>query len=171
MAKRLLLISLMLACVGPLGAQETAVEGLHIDVLVEEDSGGVLADTALRAAAIALLRSKLPEVVIDETALLTLYIAPVCLPEPDGDFCSLDLSLKLYRQDNSPFRNVTAEMLYWSAGTLLGGPRDALSDAIASMTSRLDEPVAVWLSLDEATRTCWRDYFNANTEANPLSPC
>ena len=113
----------------------------------------------------------LPEVVIDETALLTLHIAPVCLREPNGDFCSLDLALKLYRQDNSPFGGITAEMLYWSAGNLSGGQRDALSEAIDSMATRLDEPVAAWLSLDEATRKCWRDYFNANTEGNPLSPC
>ena len=39
------------------------------------------------------------------------------------------------------------------------------------MGSAVEEPLAIWFSLDQATRECWRDYFNNNERERPLSPC
>ncbi len=171
MARRLLLTVLLLAWVVPLGAQEPVSEGLHVSITIEDDSAGILPADPLRASTIALLRAKLPEVVIDDNALLALYVAPSCRKASDGFLCILLVEFVRYQQETSPFY-VGAEIKYWQEGTMLAGPTGgAPAQARAFMDEKLDLPIAAWLSLDDTQRKCWRDYFNANETFKPLSPC
>jgi len=65
-----------------------------------------------------------------------------------------------------------AEMLYWQKRALLIVPADAAASEVTDWIERtIDEPLAIWFSLDQATRDCWRDYFNNNERERPLSPC
>ena len=140
-------------------------------MIVEREPGGVLSFTALRATAIVLLRTKLPEIVIDENARLVLYITPVCIEATSGYSCSIDVSLRRFRQDSSPFSRA-ADMVYWDVvHHFTGPPGRAQSQVRNLMETALDVPIAEWLSLDEAARQCWRDYFNKNQLLAPLSPC
>ena len=55
---------------------------------------------------------------------------------------------------------------------MLNGPTGrAPAQARAFLDEKLDVPIDAWLSLDNAQRKCWRDYFNANEAFTPLSPC
>ena len=131
-----------------------------------------------------------PDVVIDETARLYLHIEPACLAIDLSVSCTVSLAFRRLGQDFSPFRELVpasmplaggaaasapdplAEMLYWQKRALFTVPAGAeASEVNAWMGRTIDEPLASWLSLDLATRECWRDYFNKNERESPLSPC
>ncbi|MBO08642.1 MAG: hypothetical protein CL478_10310 [Acidobacteria bacterium] len=189
MARDLLLAMLLLMWVVPLGAQEVP-KGLRINVIAENDPDGILSADALRFSAIIFLRENWPDVVIDETARLYLHIEPACLAIDLSVSCTVSLAFRRLGQDFSPFRELVpasmplaggaaasapdplAEMLYWQKRALFTVPAGAeASEVNAWMGRTIDEPLASWLSLDLATRECWRDYFNKNERESPLSPC
>jgi|TARA_B100001964_G_scaffold78017_2_gene88329 hypothetical protein len=189
MARDLLLAMLLLMWVVPLGAQEVP-KGLRINVIAENDPDGILSADALRSSAILFLRKNWPDVVIDETARLYLHIEPACLAIDLSVSCTVSLAFRRLGQDFSPFRELVpasmplaggaaasapdplAEMLYWQKRALFTVPAGAeASEVNAWMGRTIDEPLASWLSLDLATRECWRDYFNKNERESPLSPC
>ena len=189
MARDLLLAMLLLMWVVPLGAQEVP-KGLRINVIAENDPDGILSADALRSSAILFLRKNCPDVVIDETARLYLHIEPACLAIDLSVSCTVSLAFRRLGQDFSPFRELVpasmplaggaaasapdplAEMLYWQKRALFTVPAGAeASEVNAWMGRTIDEPLASWLSLDLATRECWRDYFNKNERESPLSPC
>ena len=189
MPRALLLAMLMLMWVIPLAGQETP-EGLHINIIAEEDPDGILSANSLRSSAIILIRENWPDVVIDETARLYLHIEPACLAIDLTVSCTVGLAFRRLGQDYSPFRelvpasmplaggveaaapNPLAEMLYWQKRALFTVPAGAAASEVTDWMSRtIEEPLAAWLSLDKATRECWRNYFNKNERESPLSPC
>ena len=189
MARDLLLAMLLLMWVVPLGAQEVP-KGLRINVIAENDPDGILSADALRSSAIIFLRENWPDVVIDETARLYLHIEPACLAIALSVSCTVSLAFRRLGQDFSPFRELVpasmplaggvaasapdplAEMLYWQKRALFTVPAGAAASEVNAWMGRtIEEPLAIWLSLDLATRECWRDYFNKNERERPLSPC
>ena len=189
MARGLLLAMLLLMWVVPLGAQEVP-KGLRINVIAENDPDGILSGDALRSSAIIFLRENWPDVVIDETARLYLHIEPACLAIDLSVSCTVSLAFRRLGQDFSPFRELVpasmplaggvaasapdplAEMLYWQKRALFSVPAGAAASEVNAWMGRtIEEPLAIWLSLDLATRECWRDYFNKNERERPLSPC
>jgi hypothetical protein len=180
---------LLLMWVVPLGAQEVP-KGLRINVIAENDPDGILSADALRFSAIIFLRENWPDVVIDETARLYLHIEPACLAIDLSVSCTVSLAFRRLGQDFSPFRELVpasmplaggvatsapdplAEMLYWQKRALFTVPAGAAASEVNAWMGRtIEEPLAIWLSLDLATRECWRDYFNKNERERPLSPC
>ena len=189
MPRTVLLTVLILSWTVPLVAQQMP-EGLRLNVIVEIDPDGILSADSLRTSAIILLRENWPDVVIDESARLYLHIEPACLAIDMAVSCTVNLALRRLGQDYSPFRELVsssmplaggvaastpdplAEMLYWQKRALLIVPADAAASEVTDWIERtIDEPLAIWFSLDQATRDCWRDYFNNNERERPLSPC
>ncbi len=189
MPRTVLLTVLILSWTVPLVAQQMP-EGLRMNVIAEIDPDGILSADSFRTSAIGLLRENWPDIVIDESARLYLHIEPACLAIDMTVSCTVSLALRRLGQDYSPFRELVpssmplaggvaasspdplAEMLYWQKRALLIAPTDAAgAEVTVWMGSAVEEPLAIWFSLDQATRECWRDYFNNNERERPLSPC
>ena len=189
MAQGPVLAMLLVVWVVPLGAQE-APEGLRINVIAENDPDGILSADSLRSSVTVLLRENWPDIVVDETARLYLHIEPACLAIDLAVTCTVSLAISRLGQDYSPFRELVpasmplasgaaasapdplAEMLYWQKRALFTVPPGAAASEVTAWMGRtIEEPLAIWMSLDLATRECWRDYFNKNERERPLSPC